>query len=125
MHVHYTPNIVRQNTLVGSTLSKEDRKISRDSTQSETKERVQLAREISAEQQQLVKKYMETRKTKLIREGVERKNELVIKLLESITKRLMDAKKKVVKENARKEAARFAIAEVKRDLRYDPRGPGE
>ena len=115
----------RQNTLVGSTLSKEDRKISRDSAQSETKERVQLAREISAEQQQLVKKYMETRKTKLIREGVERKNELDIKLLESVTKRLMDAKKKVAKENARKEAARVAIAEVKRDLRYGHRGPGE
>ena len=115
----------RQNTLVGSTLSKEDRKISRDSIQSETNERVQLARALSAEQQQLVKKYMESRKTKLIREGVERKNELDIKLLESVTKRLMDAKRKVAKETARKEAARVAIAEVKRELRYGPRGPGE
>ena len=121
----FTSEFGRQNTLVGSTLSKEDRKISRDSTQSETKERVQLARELSAEQQQLVKKYMESRKTKLIREGAERKNELDIKLLESVTKRLMDAKKKVAKENARKEAARVAIAEVKRELRYGPRGPGE
>jgi hypothetical protein len=115
----------RQNTLVGSTLSKEDRKISRDSAQSETKEKVQLARELSAEQQQLVKKYMESRKNKFIREGVERKNELDVKVLESVTKRLMDAKKKVAKENARKEAARLAIAEVKRELRYGPRGPGE
>ena len=115
----------RQNTLVGSTLSKEDRKISKDSIQSETNERVQLAREASAEQQRLVKKYMESRKTKLIREGVERKNELDIKVLESVTKRLMDARRKVEKENARKEAARVAIAEVKRELRCGPRGPGE
>ena len=115
----------RQNTLVGSTLSKEDRKISKDSIQSETKERVQLARELSAEQQQLVKKYMESRKAKLIREGVERKNELDIKMIESVTKRLMDAKQKVAKETARKQAARLAIAEVKRELRYGPHGPGE
>ena len=115
----------RQNTLVGSTLSKEDRKISKDSMQSETNERVRLARALSAEQQQLVKKYMESRKTKLIREGVERKNELDIRLLESVTKRLMDAKRKVAKETARKEAARVAIAEVKRELWYGPRGPGE
>ena len=115
----------RQNALVGSTLSKEDRKISKDSMQSETNERVQLARALSAEQQQLVKKYMESRKTKLIREGVERKNELDIKLLGSVTKRLMDAKRKVAKETARKEAARVAIAKVKRELRYGPRGPGE
>ena len=114
-----------QNTLVGSTLSKEDRKISKDSIQSETKERVQLARELSAEQQKLVKRYMESRKTKLIREGVERKNELDIKMLESVTKRLMDAQRKVAKETARKQAARVAIAEVKRELRYGPRGPGE
>lgn len=115
----------RQNTLVGSTLSKEDRKISKDSIQSETKERVKLARELSAEQQKLVSKYMESRKTKLIREGVEKKNELDVKLLESVTKRLMDAKRKVARETARKEAARVAIAEVKRELRHGPRGPGE
>ena len=115
----------RQNTLVGSTLSKEDRKTSRDSAQSRTNERVQLARKLSAEQQELVKKFMESRKAHLTREGVDTKRELNVKTLEAVSQRLMDAKRKVAKEVARKEAARAAIAEVKRELRCGPRGPGE
>ena len=115
----------RQNTLVGSTLSKEDRKISRDSVQSEIKERVQLARALSIEQQELVKKYMESRKAKLVHEGVDRKNELDVKMLEAVSQRLMEAKRKVAKEVARKQAARVTIAEVKRELRCGPCGPGE
>ena len=115
----------RQNTLISSTLSKEDRKMSKDSIEAETKERVQSVRALSTERQELVKRYMDSRKAKLIREGVETKNELCIKMLESVTKRLMDAKQKVARETARKLAAREAIAEVKRELRYGPRGPGE
>ena len=115
----------RQNTLVSSALSKEDRKASQDCMQSKTKERVQQARTLSMEQQELVKRYMESRKAQLIREGAEIKRELDIKTLEAVSQRLMDAKRKVAKETARKQAAREAIAEVKRELRLGPQGPGE
>ena len=114
-----------QNMLVGGTLSKEDRKASRDSAQSMIKEHVQLAKKLSAEQQELVKKHMESRKGLLIREGAEAKKELNLKTLEAISQRMMDAKRKVAKEVARKEAARMAIEEVKREIRCGPQGPGE
>ena len=106
-------------------MSKEDRKLSKDSIEAETKERVQSARALSTERQELVKRYMESRKAKLTKEGAETKNELCIKRLESVTRRLMDAKQKVARETARKQAAKEAIAEVKRELRCGPRGPGE
>lgn len=115
----------RQNTLVGGTLSKEDRKSSKESVHSKTRERVQQARKISLEQQELVKKYMESRRAQLIREGTEIKRELDIKTLEAVSQRLMDAKRKVAKETARKEAARVTIAALKEELRCGPRGPGE
>ena len=115
----------RQNTLVGSTLSKEDRKASKNSVKLETKERVQLARDLSTEQQELVKRYMELRKAKLIREGTEKKRELDTKTLEAVSQRLMDAKRKVAKEVARKQTAKTAIALAKEELRCGPRGPGE
>ena len=115
----------RQNTLVGGTLSKEDRKISKEGIHSKTREQVQEARKLSIEQQELVKKYMESRRAQLVRDGAEIKRELDIKTLEAVSQRLMEAKRKVAKEVARKQAARVTIAEVKKELRYGPRGPGE
>ena len=72
----------QQKTMVVNTLSKEDRRVSKDSVFSETKERVQEARTVSLEQQELVNKYMEMRKTRLLQEGIAAKNELDTKMVE-------------------------------------------
>ena len=72
----------QQNTLVSSTLSKEDRKLSQDSKLQGIKEKVQQAREVSKEHQEMVKRYMELREAKLLQEGLSAKEELDAKMLE-------------------------------------------
>ena len=75
-------NFNQQQTLVSCTLSHEDRKQSKDVTLQEIKERIQQAREVSKEHQEMVKKYMELREAKLLREGVSAKRQLDTKMLE-------------------------------------------
>lgn len=75
-------NFNRQSTLVGAKLAREDRKMSQGTKLQEIKERVQQTREVSQEHQEMVRRFMELRETKLLQEGISAKKELDAKLLQ-------------------------------------------
>ena len=74
----------QHSTLVGVTLSREDRRLSHEAQLREIKEQVQLAREVSHENQDMVRRYMAIREQKLLREGGLHKRELDTKMLQVI-----------------------------------------
>ena len=72
----------QQSTFVGTTLSREDRRLSHETWLREIKEQVQQAREVSHEHQEMVRRYMELREEKLLRESGLHKKELDAKMLQ-------------------------------------------
>ncbi len=72
----------QQHTLVGVTLATEDQQQSKDAKLLEIQARVQQAREVSQEHQEMVRKYMELRKSKLLQEGTSIKKDLDTKMIE-------------------------------------------
>lgn len=72
----------QQSTFVGITLSREDRRLSHETRIREIKEQVQQAQEVSHEHQEMVRRYMELREQKLLRESGLHKKDLDAKLLQ-------------------------------------------
>ena len=71
-----------QNTMVGTTLDKEDFKAQKESEAAEMRDVVREAREQAQEKQEMVRRYMELRRIKLLQEGEEARKKLSSKMLE-------------------------------------------
>ncbi len=71
-----------QNTMVGGTLLREDRKSLKDNEAIEKRDLVQEAREQALEAQDMVKQYMEMRRMKFLQEGEEARKKLDSTMLE-------------------------------------------
>ena len=71
-----------QNTMIGTTLDKEDFKAQKESEAAEMRDMLREAREQAQEKQEMVKRYMELRRVKLLQEGEEARKKLNSKMLE-------------------------------------------
>ena len=71
-----------QNAMVGSTLLREDHKSMKDTDAVEKKDVVREAREVAQEHHEMVKRYMDLRRLKLLQEGEEARKKLDATMLE-------------------------------------------
>ncbi len=72
----------QQHTLVGLTLTLEDQRLAKEARLQEIQAKVQRAREVSQDHQEMVRRYMELRRTKLLQEGTAAKRDVDTKMIE-------------------------------------------
>ena len=82
----FSQNFKQNNTLISNTLAMEDRKTTQETTSASIRERVRQVRRDSLEKQEEARRYLELRRSRLLQEGRESKEELDAKMLEVLNK---------------------------------------
>lgn len=80
----FSQNFKQNNTMISNTLALEDRRSAQEDTSASARERVRQVRRDSLEKQEEARRYLELRRTRLLREGRESNEELDAKMLEVI-----------------------------------------